>query len=459
MTDTPSDRASVASSAGEAREITFGRVAAIALPVVLSNATVPLQGAIDTAIIGNLGSEVYLAAVALGASLFSVIVGTFNFLQMGSSGLAAQALGAAEFGRVVNVLLRALIAALAIAAILFALQVPLIAIGLRFFEGSPGTEELAASYLHIRLFGLPAELGNYVLLGWFAGQEMTRRLFEMQIVLSLVNIALNLLFVLGLGWGVEGVALGTALAAYAGLGYGLFRAWQRSQGIRPESWRLEAGRLFRGAELVQMLTLNRDIFIRSIMLMFCFAWFTRLGSMQGDIVLAANGILVLFLHIAAYSLDGFAMAAETLVGQALGMRSVRQLRRAVTVSTSAAFALAVAYSVLASLFAGPLVDLFTNVPEVQSVALEHALWATAVPIVGVFAFQMDGIFIGAADGPGMRNAMIYSAVIYVPLSWAMEAAWGNDGIWASVWLFMLIRAGFLMARFPAVQARAEAGSR
>lgn len=439
-----------------ARDITYARVAAIALPVVLSNATVPLQGAIDTAIIGNLGSEVFLAAVALGATLITLIVGAFNFLQMGASGLTAQALGSGDCRRVLNTLCRALIVGVLVAVLLFALQGPLVGLGLRFFEGSAEAEALAAAYFHIRMFGVPAEFANYAILGWFTGQELTRRLFEMQIVISVVNIVLNLVFVLGFGWGVEGVALGTAIAAYAGLAYGLWRVRARARHIAPEGWRIEPRRLMRGAELAQMLALNRDIFIRSLLLTFSFAWVTRLGSLQGDTVLAANGVLMQFLHLSAYALDGFAMAAETLVGQALGARSRARLRRAVVVSTVTAYGLALIFTLVATILSGPLVRLFTNVEAVREVAMAHILWATAMPLAGVLAFQMDGIFIGAADGRAMRNAMIGSAAVFLPLSWWMTLSFGNHGLWASVVLFMLIRAGFLALRLPALQARAMA---
>lgn len=437
--------------------ITYARVSAIALPVMLSNVTVPLQGAIDTAIIGNLGSEVYLAAVALGAALFSLIVGMFNFLQMGTSGLTAQALGAGIHRRVINTLIRGLILAGVIATVLFALHLPLIRYGLMVFEGSDAAEDLAGRYFQIRAFGFPAEFANFVILGWFAGQEQTRRLFELQIVISVVNIMLNVLFVIGFGWDVEGVALGTVLAAYTGLAFGLWRVWNRGKAIAPPGWCFEWSRVLNRAELGQLMALNRDIFVRSVLLMFSFLWMTRLGSLQGDTVLAANGILMQFLHISAYALDGFAISAETLVGQALGERSSKRLRRAVIVSTIAATALAALFAIAASLVAEPLIRIFTNVEAVRLVSYEYVLWATMMPLFGVLAFQMDGVFIGAAEGPGLRNAMIISAGIFLPMSWWMTEAYGNHGLWASIAIFMLFRAGFLLIRYPALEARAAMG--
>ncbi|MDT8345372.1 MAG: MATE family efflux transporter [Thermohalobaculum sp.] len=447
MTDAADSPASVP------RAITHARVAAIALPVVLSNATVPLQGAIDTAIIGNLGDEVFLAAVTLGAVVISLIFTSFNFLQMGVSGLTAQALGAGERGRVINTLLRALVIAGAIAAVLILLRWPVSRLALGLFEGSDEAEALAGLYVRIRIWGAPAELANYALIGWFIGQEMTRRLFEMQIVTSLANVALNLLFVLGLGMDVDGVALGTVIAAWLGLGYGLWRARARARLVAPVGWRPEWGRILDPAELGQVMALNRDIFIRTTCLTGSFAWMARLGSLQGDVILAANGVLMQFLYVAAYALDGFAMAAETLVGQALGARSGAHLRRAVVVSSVAALGLAAGFAALATVLSVPIVHLFTNVEAVREAARGFALWATLLPLVGVLAYQADGIFIGAAEGALMRNAMLISAGVYVPASWALTHAFGNHGLWAGLWLFMLVRAGTLALSYRRIEAR------
>jgi MATE family multidrug resistance protein len=436
------------------REITHSRVLRIALPVVLSNATVPIQGAIDTAIIGNLGETVFIAAVTLGATVITLLFTSFNFLQMGVSGLTAQALGSGAQARVMNILARALVIAGAVALLLNLLSGPVAAAWLALFEGSAEAEALARAYIGIRLLGAPAELANYALIGWFTGQEMTRRLLEMQLVTSAVNVALNLLFAVGLGWGVEGIALGTACGAYAGLAVGLWRARARAREVVPGGWRPEAARLLEPAELAQVIALNRDIFVRTVCLTGSFAWMARLGSLQGDVILAANGVLMQFLHVSSYALDGFAMAAETLVGQALGARDRRRLRRAVVVSGTAALALAVLFAGLASLFSGPVIDAFTNVEAVRAAAREHVLWASCMPLAGVLAYQLDGVFIGAAEGRAMRNAMVLSAGIFLGASWALTEALGNHGLWLAVWLWMLARAGTLALRYPALEARA-----
>ena len=439
------------------REITYARVAAIALPVVLSNAMVPLQGAIDTAIIGNLGQASYLAAVALGATIVTLLFAVFNFLQMGVSGLTAQALGADDRRRVMNTLARAGVIALVIAAVLILAKLPLRAGAMTLFAGSTEAKALGSAYVDIRIWGAPAELLNYALMGWFAGQGLTRRLFEIQMVTSICNITLNLIFVLGFGWGVEGVALGTVLAVTCGLGLGLWRVRQRALQVGSADWRFDWARILNPAELGQVMALNRDIFIRTLMLAGSFAWMTRLGSLQGDVVLAANGILLQFLYVASHGLDGFAIAAEAMVGQAMGARSRVRLRRAVVVSSISAVALAAAIVVIFTLIADPMIRLFTNVEAVRAVARAHVLWATVLPLVAVMAYQFDGIFIGATEGALMRNAMVLSAGIFFPLSYAMTESLGNHGLWAAVWVWMALRAGTLAVVYPRLEARAGAG--
>ncbi len=453
--DQPTKSTTMGPSGTATREITYRRVAAIALPVVISNATVPLQGAIDTAIIGNLGEAVFLAAVTLGATVITLFFSSFNFLQMGVSGLSAQALGRGDTRRVINTLVRALIVAGVLALLLNLLAGPISRAGLWLFEGSAEAEALAAAYIRIRLWGAPAELANYALIGWFAGQELPRRLLELQLVTSVVNVVLNLIFAVGLGWGVEGIALGTAIAAYTGLAVGLWRARGRIATLSP-GWRLDWTRVLDPGELVQVVALNRDIFIRTICLTGSFAWFARLGSIQGDVMLAANGVLLQLIHISAYGLDGFAMAAETLVGQSLGARDRARLRRAVVVSTVAAALLAGAFALAASLARVPIVELFTNVEAVREAALAHALWATCLPVIAVFAYQLDGVFIGAAEGRGMRNAMLISAMLFVPTSWLLTMSTGNHGLWASLWLYMAYRTATLAFRYRALEAKATA---
>jgi len=433
-----------------AAAITGPRILAIALPVVLSNATVPLQGAVDTAIIGNVGSQAALGGVGIGAAIFSIVFMAFNFLQMGCSGLTAQALGAGDTRRVLNTLARTLFIGVTIAATLIALQIPILALALRFFESGGETQDAASLYFSIRIWGAPFELANYAVLGWFTGQEMTRRVFQHQLVTTLSNIALSILFGMVLGWGLAGVALATVLASGTGLAYGLWLA--RAQRRRLDAaWVPDWPRILKRDELMRVMVLNRDIFIRTVLLTMSFAWITRLGAQTGELVLAVNVVLWQFLAISAYGLDGFAMAAETLVGQAKGARDRVAFRRAAVLASIWAGGLALAVSVLFYLLRAPIIALLTDLPEVREAAGRYVAWAAFSPIAGFAAYQLDGIFVGATASAAMRNAMIISAAVFFPLSIWLAGAYGNHGIWAAVYAMFLLRAVTMLASYPAVE--------
>ncbi len=436
--------------------VTGRRVLLIAAPVVLSNATVPIQGAIDTAIIGNLGSAFALAGVGIGAELFAILFTSFNFLQLGCSGQSAQALGARNFGRVLNTLLRTLVIAGIIALFLIVFQSPLLWLGLQIFEGGPETEALAAHYFNIRIWGAPLELANYALLGWFTGQELTHRLFQHQLVITLSNIALSLILALGLGWGITGVAVATVIANGIGLTFAVWAARRRKAAITPPGWSFDWRRILEASELWRVMAMNRDIFIRTALLTVGFAWIMRLGSLQGDEVLAANIVLWQFFIVSSYGLDGFAMAAETLVGQARGAGDAKALRRAAIISSLWSGALAVAVALAFVLLSGTIIGTLTNVETVRSLARDHVLWAALIPAFGFAAFQLDGIFIGATESGLMRNAMLVSAAIYFPASWFLATTFGNHGVWGSIYLFLGLRAISLLWLYPVLERRTSA---
>ncbi len=451
--DRGSDAEPLRPEPGGGPPLTHWRILTIAAPVVLSNATVPLQGALDTAVAGNLGETAALAAVGLGAELFGLMFGVFNFLQIGSSGLAAQALGKRDPEAAALTLYRGIGLAVAIALALILLQTPLIALGLALFEASAETESLTAGYFAWRIWGAPAELANYALIGWFAGQEMTRRLFQHQCALAGANAALTLGLALGLGWGVAGIGLATALASFIGLGYGLYLARGRLSGALPAGWRPERARLLDPDALRRLTSLNRDIFIRTLLLMAAFAWTARLGSLQGDAILAVNVVLLQFLLLSAYALDGFAIAAETLVGQAVGARDPQALDRAALATSLWAGLLAALIALLFTLCGPALIDLFAAAPEVRRLARDYLLWAALIPLIGFLPFQLDGIFVGATGARAMRDAMILTALAFFPGSWAMLHAFGNHGVWAALWIWLALRAATLGAWYPALRRR------
>ena len=429
------------------RPVTGPRILAIALPVVLSNATVPLQGAVDTAIIGNVGTQAALGGVGIGAAIFSLVFMAFNFLQMGCSGLTAQALGAGDMRRVLNTLARTLVIALAIAGTLIALQGPILAAMLRFFGGGAQTQAAAATYFAIRIWGAPFELGGYAVIGWFAGQERTALLFRQQLVTTLSNIALSLVFGWWLGYGLAGVAGATVAAAALGLGYGLWMARARRGALMP-GWRPDWGRILQRAELMRVMALNRDIFVRSALLTLSFAWITRLGAQQGETILAANVVLMQLLSISSYGLDGFAMAAETLVGQAKGAGDRAGFRRAAVMTSLWSGGLAAGISLAFFVLREPLVALLTDLDAVRATAMRYAPWAVLAPVAGFACYQLDGIFIGATASAAMRNAMIATAAIFFPLSLWMAGEFGNHGVWGALYAMLAIRAVTLLLAYP-----------
>jgi len=366
---------------------------------------------------------------------------------MGTTGLVAQAHGAGDGGEVAAVLQRGLLIAGAAGLVLIAAQGPLIWAAFRLAPASAEVEALTRAYLDIRIWGAPATIAAYALTGWLIALERTRAVLALQLLMNGLNIGLDIWFVLGLGWGVEGVAAATLIAEMAGLGFGL---WLCRAGLRRAG-----GRILDALRLKRMAAVNGDIMIRSVLLQGAFTTFLFMSAGQGDVVLAANQVLMQFLTLMAYLLDGFAFTAETLVGQAVGARTPGKLHRAVRVSSGWAAGGAV---VLALGFAlgGPfIIDALTTSPEVRATARVFLPWAALSPLLGVASFQLDGIFIGATRTADLRNAMIVSVAGYALAVWALWP-WGNHGLWAAMSLLFVLRAVTLGALYPRLVAEVRA---
>ncbi len=426
------------------------RVWRLAGPIILSNVTVPLLGAVDTAVVGHLAHAYYLGAVAVGALIFSFLYWGFGFLRMGTTGLTAQAHGAEDNDEVRATLVRALIVAGALALAILVLQGAVIGLAMTLIEASPEVERHARAYYAIRIWGAPAALGNYVVLGWFLGLQNARAGLALQIVINGVNIVLDLVFVIGLGLAVEGVALATLIAEYVGLALGLwmiFAALRRLGG----RWRLD--RIVDAPSLRRMAGLNRDIFLRTLCLVSAFAYFTAQSATMGDVVLAANAVLMNFVHLMSYGLDGYAHAAEALVGRAVGAGDRAAFRGAVRASTIWALWTAVAFSAVYAALGAAVIDALTGVEEVRATARAVLPWMIAAPIVSVWGYQLDGIFLGATRSSEMRNAMVLSLVIYLAAVTVLMPLWGNHGLWLAFLVFMVGRAVTLGAYYPRIERR------
>ncbi len=406
------------------------RLWALAGPMILSNLSVPLLGLVDTAVVGHLDSPVYLGAVALGAMIFSFLFWGFGFLRMGTTGLVAQAHGGHDHEGLRLWLGRGLLLALLIGSLLLLLHGPIgrLALGLSGAEG--GLAPLTAEYFNVRIWSAPAVLGHYVLLGAFIGMQNSRAPLLLLLVINGLNIILDLLFVVGLEWRVFGVALASTLSEWFGLLLGLWLMRKQLRGAWP--W----AELLRAAELTRMLRLNLDIFIRTLCLIFAFAFFTRQGAAQGELVLAANALLMNFQAFTAYALDGFAHAAEALVGRALGRRSKRLLKSALRTSLQWSLLFAAAFSLLYLVAGQGIVALLTDIPELRQHAAAYLPWLIASPLISVWSYWLDGVFIGATRSREMRDAMLAALLLVFLPVWYLTQGMGNHGRWLALMVFM-----------------------
>ncbi|MBP8930497.1 MAG: MATE family efflux transporter [Paracoccus sp.] len=438
-----------AAAAGQGREISHRRVLAIALPIVLSNATIPILGAVDTGVVGQLGQPEPIGAVGIGAVILASIYWIFGFLRMGTSGLVAQSHGAGDAGEAGAHLTRALGIGLAAGLALILLHVPIFAGAFRLAPASPEVETLARQYLAIRIWGAPATIALYAITGWLIAIERTRAVLVLQLLMNGLNVALDLWFVLGLGWGVGGVALATLIAEWSGLVLGLIFARHALHAA------LRQGRIWARERLAELVRVNGDIMIRSVLLQGAFTSFLFLGAAQGDVTLAANQVLLQFLNIVAYGLDGFAFAAESLVGQAVGARRPERLRRAVTVTTQWGVAGAALLSAAFALAGPAIIDLLTTSEAVRAEARLYLPWLVAAPLIGIASWMLDGIFIGATRTREMRNAMLVSVAAYAVLVTLLPMGFGNHGLWAALMGLNALR-GFTMWRLYPRVAQAAA---
>ena len=428
-------------------DITNKRVLTIAIPIVLSNITVPILGAVDTAVVGQLGKAAPVAAVGVGAIIITSFYWLFGFLRMGTTGLVAQAVGSKDESEVRAYLLRALILGLLAGFFIFLLRTPLMELGLWISPASSDVEELAQKYISIRVWSAPAAIGLYGIVGWLIALERTKSVLFLQFFMNGVNVLLDIWFVLVLNWGVQGVAIATVIAEVSALILGLLICYDR---FKDKSWptlRI----VFSIARLKNMLSTNLDILLRSIILEVIFVSFLLYGGKFGDVKLAANQVLLQFLHIAAHGLDGFALAAETLVGQAFGKKDRSILRKSIIVSSKLAVLLSCIMAISFLLFGSSLIDLMTTAENVRLEAKSYIIFITLVPILGVSAYMLDGIFIGATKTKDMRNMMFITLIFYVIAVLLLVPYFQNTGLWSALLISFIVRGATLAFRYPSLE--------
>ncbi|MDR5783997.1 MATE family efflux transporter [Caballeronia sp. LZ065] len=420
----------------------------LAFPIVLANLTQPILGAVDTAVAGHLDGPQYLGGVALGGLVFSFVFWGFGFLRMGTTGLVAQAFGAHDDEALRASVLRAMLLAFAIGMAVLALQLPVIRYALAALGGSAAVQDTASAYSHARIWAAPFALGNYVVLGALLGCQRVRLALVTQIFINLVNIVAVLLFVYRFGWGIAGIGAATAFADFCGFVLGVAILWRlRPRGLEAPAWR----RLLDGHALKRLVAINRDIFVRTICLLGSYAWFAHLGARQGDAVLAANAVLLNFQTFMAFGLDGFAHAAEALVGAAAGARDRHAFRQAVKVTMLWSIIGAAGFSVVYALGGEWIIGRLTDQAVVHAAAMRYLPWAAVLPVVSVAGFLLDGVFIGATRTRELMQAMAVSLGVFLLAAWGLAGTLGNHGLWLALVVFMVARGVTLAVQVAGVE--------
>jgi MATE family multidrug resistance protein len=422
-----------------------------AWPIILANASTPLLGLADTAVIGNLGSLSQLGAIAFGAMIFSFIYWSFGFLRMGTTGFTAQALGAGDEAEVRATLGRALLLGSVMGIGLIVLQWPLAALSLALLDGSAGVEAITRDYFVIRIWGAPAALGIYALMGTLIGLGRSRLLLVLQLLLNGLNILLDVVFAGVFGWGARGIALGTALAEWVTLvvaALAVLGLLRRRHLDEAPFW--DWGVIVERGKMLRTMAANTDILIRTLLLLFSFAWFINHSAVYGDAVLGANHILLQLISFSAFFLDGYAFVAEALVGEALGARARQRLRLIVWRSSLMAAATALALALFIAGFGEFAVRGLTDIASVRLAAAQAMPWAALYVLLSFAAFQLDGIFIGATRTREMRNASLASTLVFLLAWWSLAPAFGNTGLWWAFLIYVCARAVTLALYYPRI---------
>ncbi|TFF38997.1 MATE family efflux transporter [Pseudomonas sp. RIT623] len=419
--------------------LTHRKVWALAAPMILSNISVPLVALVDSTVIGHLPHAHQLGAVAVGATLFTFMVGLLGFLRMGSTGFAAQAAGRADGAALRQVLAQGLLLAFGLAVLIGLLALPFSQLALHAMQPSEALQASTEAFFHTRLLGLPAALASYALVGWFLGTQNARAPLAILLTTNLLNIALNLWFVLGLDWGVVGSARASVIAEWSAalLGLALTRPALRAYPGHAAWAALKRWQAWR-----PLLAVNRDIFLRSLALQLVFLLLTVQGARLGEATVAANALLLNGLLLTAYALDGLAHAVEALCGHAIGARDRQSLRRTLVVACGWSLIVSLGFAVLFVLGGHVFIDMQTDIASVRAAAYPFLPYLALLPLVAVWSYLLDGLFIGATRAREMRNAMLVSVVIALPVAVVMRG-FGNHGLWLAFLGFMALRAGTL----------------
>ncbi|MEM9169302.1 MAG: MATE family efflux transporter [Pseudomonadota bacterium] len=443
--------------AGATERPPYAEALRLAIPAALAAAVTPLLGLADVFALGRSARPLDVAAVGLGAVVFSLAYWSFGFVRMSVAGLVAQANGAGDRLEERAALYRGAAIGGAIGLALIVLKAPIEAIAVGLLgagsEASAATLGGARGYVGVRLWGAPFALATYALLGFLTAKGRTDYLFAVAAAATALNAALDLWFVLGLGWGPRGVALGTLIAETAGFFLAAGLSWRLVR-ANDGDWRAPRARLFEPGAVRRTLAVNRDVFIRTLLLTACLSWFIQRGGQFGDAVLAANHALFQMFLFTGLALDGTAIAAETLVGRAIGdpdaARRAPRIKAAILATGAPALAAALVFAVVYAGAGASILALLVDDAAIRGAGVQFLPWVAASPLVVVAAFQLDGIFIGATRAREMRDGMIISTLIFLPMSVVLADRFGNHGLWAAFMLYLVARAGTLARYLPRV---------
>ncbi|MCO5066977.1 MAG: MATE family efflux transporter [Rhizobiaceae bacterium] len=419
-------------------------VMAISVPMAFASLSTPLLGIIDTAVVGQFGNASLIGGLAIGSTVFGFVFASFNFLRSGTSGLVAQAFGQDDIGEQQAVFWRAIVIALALGILLIAASQLIKGAGLLFMQPSPDVAEAMSTYLSIRLFSSPMALVNYAVLGVLLGRGRATLGLSLQFLLNGVNMAMSVWLGLVLEWGVAGVAWGTVIAESVAAAAGMVIVTASFRRHPLPTIRLILDR----AALGRLFSINRDIMIRSFLLLTAFAFFTRTGAQLGPVALAANAILFKFYLVASFFSDGFTTAAEHICGRAIGANYPPAFHRGIRLTLIWSMGLAVALALVFYFVGGHLIAIMTNAPDVRAEALTYLPWVALTAVSGFLAFQLDGVYIGATWSHDMRNTMALALICYLVILFAVLPTLGNHGLWLAFNIFLLTRGLLMLAVLP-----------
>lgn len=425
----------------------------LAIPNILSNITVPLLSSVDTAVMGHLESPVYLGAIALGSMIFNFIYWGFGFLRMGTTGLTAQFYGAKNYSEVTSTLFRSIGIAIIFGLLLILAQSPISFLSFFLIDGSKDVEFYAKTYFNIRIFAAPATLALYSLHGWFLGMQNAKYPLYIALFANLLNIVLNLLFVYQLNMKVDGIAYATLISQYCAL---FLSIWLIKFGYKQNLLDFNLSKIINTEKLKKFFSINADIFVRTILLIFAISFFTAKSAEMSDEILAANFILMQLWLIISYGIDGFAFAAESLVGKFIGARDFDNLKRTIKYSFAWGLSIGAVISFIYYLFYTEIFSLYTSQNKVIEVAVIFVGWIIISPLINSISFIWDGIYFGATSTRKMLYSMVISIFLFfLPIYYITKDVLGNHSIWFSLTMFMLVRGLTLTIFFKSELAKIE----